>query len=153
MLQFASTEGLIFAILLVVALVSLAKKINPSFCHICGCEITKKTKYEIWDFDGEEHKLCMKCSRKLDNKQHKERFDNFFQDDFVYHEPQNNRYITAQTKKAVWQRDSGRCVNCGSNQKLEYDHIIPLSKGGSNTARNIQLLCEECNRKKSNKIQ
>ena len=44
------------------------------------------------------------------------------------------------------------CVDCGSNEKLEYDHIIPVSKGGSNTARNIQLLCEKCNRTKGNNI-
>ena len=49
----------------------------------------------------------------------------------------------------VWQRDGGRCVKCGSQENLEYDHIIPVSKGGSNTARNIQLLCEKCNRSKS----
>lgn len=52
----------------------------------------------------------------------------------------------------VWQRDEGRCVKCGSQENLEYDHIIPLSKGGSNTARNIQLLCEKCNRQKGNRI-
>ena len=38
------------------------------------------------------------------------------------------------------------------NQKLEFDHLIPFSKGGSNTYRNIQLLCEPCNRSKSAKI-
>ena len=52
----------------------------------------------------------------------------------------------------VWNRDGGKCVKCGSQEKLEYDHIIPFSKGGNNTARNLQLLCEECNRKKSNTI-
>lgn len=46
----------------------------------------------------------------------------------------------------VWRRDRGRCVKCGSNERLEYDHIVPVSKGGSNTDRNIQLLCEYCNR-------
>ena len=43
-------------------------------------------------------------------------------------------------------------VKCGSQENLEFDHIIPLSKGGSNTVRNIQLLCQKCNREKSNKI-
>ncbi|HUI87374.1 MAG TPA: HNH endonuclease [Anaerolineales bacterium] len=56
--------------------------------------------------------------------------------------------IPDDVKLFVWQRDGGRCVKCGSQEKLEYDHIIPLAKGGSNTARNIQLLCENCNRSK-----
>jgi hypothetical protein len=48
----------------------------------------------------------------------------------------------------VWQRDERKCVKCGSNQNLEFDHIIPLAMGGSNTARNLQLLCADCNRSK-----
>ncbi|WP_018676404.1 HNH endonuclease [Riemerella columbina] len=60
--------------------------------------------------------------------------------------------ISQKVKDAVWNRDGGRCVECGSSEKIEFDHIIPFSKGGSNTYRNIQLLCESCNRKKSNKI-
>jgi Holliday junction DNA helicase RuvB len=56
--------------------------------------------------------------------------------------------IPDEVKKFVWQRDQGRCVKCGSRELLEYDHIIPLAKAGSNTARNLQLLCEGCNRQK-----
>jgi len=59
----------------------------------------------------------------------------------------------SEVKREVWRRDEGKCSNCGSQIKLEYDHIIPVSKGGSNTARNIQLLCEACNRAKSDLIQ
>lgn len=60
--------------------------------------------------------------------------------------------IPQKVKDEVWRRDGGRCVLCGSQENLEFDHIIPLSKGGSNTVRNIQLLCQKCNREKSNKI-
>jgi hypothetical protein len=61
--------------------------------------------------------------------------------------------IPSSVRIFVWQRDGGRCADCGSNENLEYDHIIPFSKGGSNTERNIQLLCGNCNRLKSDRIQ
>jgi 5-methylcytosine-specific restriction endonuclease McrA len=64
----------------------------------------------------------------------------------------SSRTIPAHVRREVWRRDQGRCVQCESQVRLEYDHIIPFSKGGSNTARNIQLLCEKCNRAKSNQI-
>lgn len=60
--------------------------------------------------------------------------------------------ISEDVKFEVWRRDQGRCVICGSQENLEFDHIIPFSKGGSSTARNIQLLCQNCNRHKSDKI-
>ena len=56
--------------------------------------------------------------------------------------------IPREVKVLVWQRDQGRCVECGSQASLEFDHVIPLSWGGSDNARNLQLLCETCNRRK-----
>jgi predicted phosphohydrolase len=64
----------------------------------------------------------------------------------------NRSTIPIDVANAVWNRDGGKCVYCGSKDKLEFDHIIPVSKGGSNTYRNLQLLCENCNREKSDKI-
>jgi hypothetical protein len=64
----------------------------------------------------------------------------------------NREIITQNVKDKVWRRDDGKCVGCGSNEKLEFDHIIPVIKGGSSTYRNIQLLCEPCNRKKYSNI-
>ncbi len=60
--------------------------------------------------------------------------------------------IPQSVRLFVWQRDQGRCVRCGSAEKLEFDHIIPIAKGGSSTERNIQLLCESCNRAKGSSI-
>lgn len=61
--------------------------------------------------------------------------------------------IPSAVRREVWRRDEGKCVKCGSRKNLEYDHIIPVAEGGSNTARNIELLCEACNRAKSDLIQ
>jgi hypothetical protein len=60
--------------------------------------------------------------------------------------------IPERVRNEVWRRDQGECARCGSRERLEYDHIIPVSKGGSNTARNIELLCQSCNGAKGARI-
>lgn len=60
--------------------------------------------------------------------------------------------IPEEVRMFVWRRDVGKCVQCGSQDRLEYDHVIPVSKGGSNTSRNLQLLCEVCNRLKRDNV-
>lgn len=60
--------------------------------------------------------------------------------------------IPERVRIEVWRRDGGKCARCGSRENLEDDHIIPVSKAGSNSARNIELLCEKCNRAKSASI-
>jgi 5-methylcytosine-specific restriction endonuclease McrA len=52
----------------------------------------------------------------------------------------------------VWRRDQGQRVDCASRERLEFDHIIPVSRGGLNTARNIELRCEICNGRKGARI-
>lgn len=63
------------------------------------------------------------------------------------------RYIPSNIRIKVWIRDEGKCKLCGAKEDLEFDHIIPVAKGGSNTEKNIELLCKKCNRKKSDRIQ
>lgn len=61
-----------------------------------------------------------------------------------------SRHVSETVKKIVFARDGGICQCCGSSLNLEYDHITPFSCGGSSEASNIQLLCQKCNRSKSN---
>ena len=60
--------------------------------------------------------------------------------------------ISEGVKLLVWARDGGRCVHCGSQQELHFDHIIPVAKGGGNAAENVQILFQTCNLRKSDKI-
>lgn len=65
-----------------------------------------------------------------------------------YDKPKRRESIPQAARVEVWQRDGGHCVECNSQEKLEFDHIIPVAMGGANTSRNLQLLCETCNRRK-----
>lgn len=62
-----------------------------------------------------------------------------------------SRYVSKQTKESVYVRDSGRCSLCGSNDNLEYDHVVPFSKGGNSSTSNIRLLCRSCNRRRGDR--
>lgn len=65
---------------------------------------------------------------------------------------QRREAIPRAVQRDVWRRDEGRCIECSSKERLCFDHIIPYSRGGSSTARNLQLLCERCNLAKGNRI-
>jgi hypothetical protein len=78
--------------------------------------------------------------------------DTYFDDEETDVEKIRRPSIPQNIKDKVWNRDDGKCVQCGSNENIEFDHIIPFSKGGSSTYRNLQILCEKCNRSKSDKI-
>ena len=60
--------------------------------------------------------------------------------------------IPEAVRSEVWRRDGGRCVKCSSKENLQFDHIIPVARGGATSAQNLQLLCQQCNRVKGTRI-
>jgi hypothetical protein len=65
------------------------------------------------------------------------------------------RYIPFKTKIRVVRRDNYTCQHCGTHLRddaVEFDHIIPVSRGGSSEEHNIRLTCFECNRDKSDNV-
>jgi hypothetical protein len=61
--------------------------------------------------------------------------------------------IPAAVKRAVWERDQGRCTwpldaggCCGSTLRLELDHIVPWADWGGEQEANLRLLCGGHNR-------
>ena len=65
------------------------------------------------------------------------------------------RAISGTTRQNVLMRDNYTCQICGATvkdgAKLELDHILPVSKGGTNEEKNLQVLCQQCNREKHNR--
>ena len=64
------------------------------------------------------------------------------------------RTFTESQKLAVYERQQGRCPHCGEIYRIEMmeaDHITPWSQGGKTSIENCQMLCRECNRRKSDK--
>lgn len=64
----------------------------------------------------------------------------------------DTRSIPQAMRTAVWQRDGGKCVECQAAEYLEFDHVIPHSKGGATSIQNLQLLCRKCNQEKGARI-
>ena len=62
------------------------------------------------------------------------------------------RDFTESQRRQIFARDNHRCVECGSEEKLEADHILPWSKGGRTHIDNGQTLCEFHNRSKLAKV-
>ena len=57
-------------------------------------------------------------------------------------------HVPAHVKRAVWQRDGGRCQwpldgggVCGSTHQVELDHVVPRGRGGRPTVENTRCLC------------
>ncbi|MBR1397020.1 MAG: HNH endonuclease [Selenomonadaceae bacterium] len=66
----------------------------------------------------------------------------------------NIRKFDERTRKNVYAKQNGKCVGCGKEFKLselEADHITAWSKGGKTIPENCQLLCKNCNLKKSDR--
>jgi hypothetical protein len=64
----------------------------------------------------------------------------------------NIRAFTDNMKREAYERQNGNCKNCGKHfsiSEMEGDHIDPWHSGGKTIADNCQILCKECNRRKS----
>lgn len=65
------------------------------------------------------------------------------------------RYIPRDIMLKVVRRDGQICQICHKNvpdNELEFDHLIPHSKGGSVSVDNLRVLCRDCNSTKRNSL-
>ena len=123
-------------------------------CIYCNILLTNENWYESnqkarnWICKN----CCLKLAKERETKQRKE--------DWVGYKCSllNRRYrvkINKQDLKDLFENQKGKCNVCGT--KLDYschiDHIIPLSKKGKTEIKNLQFICEKCNRGKYSWVQ
>tara|TARA_Y100001970_G_C14167281_1_gene822045 strand:- start:1005 stop:1580 length:576 start_codon:yes stop_codon:yes gene_type:complete len=141
-------------------------KCGEKFSNENGLIFLSQECYNLWMKENIICEVCSKNKRYSDNTifhKHKKQYYYFCsldcKDSFknnnqeLFYEGYTRHSIPSDLRKIVWKRDNGKCVKCGSQYELHYDHIIPVSKGGSTTLENIELLCQECNLSKSDKIE
>lgn len=118
-----------------------------NYCLFCGVVykldrpgyMTEEMLLQIWDLQDKERRKFERIKERQNLAGSELKF--------------KRDRIPESVRIEVWRRDEGKCARCGSREKLEMDHIVPVSKGGSNTSRNIELLCQTHNRRKGNKLQ
>ena len=62
------------------------------------------------------------------------------------------RAFSPKMARTAYERQKGICPKCGKHfeiEEMQADHITPWSKGGKTIAENCQMLCADCNRRKS----
>lgn len=165
-LKYASGEKLNFITKL---LTSFRQEANNKPLRLAQYKKTKDNEYKHGDLifclykdniykldrtDYSDQEIVLRIMELEDNERREfERLKHRFSEAEKTEKDKKRQPIPEEVRIAVWRRDEGKCVKCGSRENLEYDHIIPLSKDGSNTVRNIELLCEKCNKEKMDNIQ
>jgi hypothetical protein len=82
-------------------------------------------------------------------------FGHFYKDGKPYHPPRKGLrlywYQWAPLRDEIFDRDGLQCTYCGDEEgPLEIDHIVPVTRGGTNDHANLCVACRRCNISKSN---
>lgn len=56
--------------------------------------------------------------------------------------------ISGEDLLRIMDESKSKCKKCGGGDSLVFDHIIPYYRGGKNEAKNLQVLCRQCNMEK-----
>jgi 5-methylcytosine-specific restriction endonuclease McrA len=105
-----------------------------------------------WENGGYEGQDVLALIRQR-QRQEQERLERARRAVSLNQQPATRRQsITREMRRAVYERDGGVCVECGSRFDLQYDHILPVALGGATTVENLQILCGECNQRKGKEV-
>jgi predicted nucleic acid-binding Zn ribbon protein len=108
------------------------KPINNNNCARCSKSLVGKKANAVY---------CSKTCKSMDhNFKHRSK----------------TRVLSTARRAEIWKRDGEQCYLCQkpiSLRELEIDHLIPVSKNGSNSPTNLAASCSRCNKSRGNRIE
>jgi hypothetical protein len=72
---------------------------------------------------------------------------------FIGEKTEERRLFTFDERKYMLSKSHGRCSCCGkkiTTKNMTCEHVVPISRGGTNNLENLVALCQECNDAKGN---
>ena len=100
---------------------------------------------------------CLTCRRLFTPKSKQRSYCIEHQPKDIRRRPPNPAYDDAEYRRnrKIIRKQQKYCVWCGtagtSTNKLQVDHIVPLSKGGSHHLSNLRILCQNCHKTRQGK--
>jgi 5-methylcytosine-specific restriction endonuclease McrA len=101
-----------------------------------------------WNRKNKDKRKIIKRKWFLANRGHK----NFLNKVRIYREKGAGGKVTKKDADNLFEKHNKICYYCKVNKATSIDHIIPISRGGSNDINNLVPACISCNSKKGNKL-
>ena len=105
------------------------------------------------NYEKNKEKIAQKAKKWREKNKEK---SNFVKQQYKIRKRQAKGHFSFEEWEALKKKKDFTCMLCGKKEpeiKLEADHIVPLTKNGTNYISNIQPLCRSCNASKGNKMQ
>jgi len=101
---------------------------------------------------------CLRCSKSLTNKRANAIYcsKTCKSMDHNFKHRSKTRVLSTARRAEIWERDGQKCYLCQrpiTLKQLEIDHLIPVSKNGSNSPTNLAASCSTCNKSRGNRIE
>lgn len=112
----------------------------------CSIQLTDEQKKNLEEYKTRRKKICKKYWQSPRGKEVKSKLNA---------RTRHNFKAAGLLDLEAWKKKLSilghMCQHCGTTERIEMDHIIPLSKGGTNHIDNLQPLCRSCNSKKGDR--
>ena len=134
--------------------------------YLSGCKSCRQERRKIRDaLNRDGLKEYARNSRLLHNDERREYNKNYYHAHLEHCRARGRNHVnrriaaimgnggshTEAEWETVLEKYNRRCLKCGTTKKITRDHIVPVTKGGSNSIDNLQPLCLQCNASKGNR--